>query len=828
MINVLLIEADPQWAERIRALLDDDAVYVVEWMRGAADGLERIARGCVDAVVLDLLVAGITKIDVFDQVALAADRIPIIVLTDAAGEDVVIHATQDGNHDYLLRPDVDGRRLRRALRRAIAARSVNEALEHATASRTAICDRSSLGIFITDADDRCTYSNPAYQKITGLTSDQTLGARWRDAVHAADRATANVAWNESARSGKPFRAEQRFVRSDGAIVWTRVSAAGLTNGRRSLGHVQIVENVTDREAAAGVPVLAGGHAQSTLDSIADGIVTTDNRGDVAYINPAAETMSGWSSEDALGKPFAQVVNIVNGATGVPVADRRLAEGGGSDALNPVNEGVIVHVDGSEAAVDEATTSIRDRSGAVIGEVTVLHDVTESRALAARLAHAARHDVITSLPNRTLLDARMAEAIALAGPQKLKVALLLIDVDRFKDINDSAGHAVGDKLLRSIGQRLVDCAPVGATVYRQGGDEFLVLLPNLTSITVASDLAHTICIALAAPHHIGVHELRVTASLGIAIYPDHGHDMKSIFHHADTAMYYAKDHGGNQATVFAREMSAPAIERLVLERSLQRAIHRRQFVLHYQPKFDLDTGAMAGAEALIRWHHPDLGVVPPGHFIPVAESCGLIVPMGKWVLEEACKQAKQWFDDGFVQALPIAVNVSATQFRQPTFLCDVEQALAAVGLDAQYLELELTESVLMENVDTTLSMLKTLNLMGVRLAIDDFGTGYSSLSYLKQFAIDTLKIDRSFIKGITNDPDDATIVSAVIGMARGLGQRIVAEGIETAEQLAFLQVHECHGGQGFLFSRPLARADFAALMRTWDKASIRSGMSKARA
>jgi diguanylate cyclase (GGDEF)-like protein/PAS domain S-box-containing protein len=822
MINVLLIEKDPQWADRIRALLNVGAIYEVEWMQGAAEGIERLGQGGVDAILFDLSVVDIADKELFGQVVLAADRVPMIVLTDAAGEDFVVQAMQDGSHDYLLRSHVDGRWLTRALRRVIAAREVSDALEHTAATCAAICNRSPLGIFVSDANDRCTYANPAYQKITGLAFEQALGTRWRDAVHPDDRALVGVGWDEAARSRKPFRAEQRFVRADGTVLWTRVSAASLSNGKRSLGHVQIVENITERKAADSALVRDSEQAQSTLDSIADGIVTTDDQGDIAYINPAAEAMSGWSSEEAVGMPFAQVVNIVDAATGV-AAERGPA--GGSDIVSPPSQSVIVHLDGSEAAIDDATTSIVDRTGTIIGEVTVLHDVSESRALAASLAHAARHDVITNLPNRTLLDARLTEAIELAGPQRLDVALLLMDLDRFKDINDSVGHAVGDKLLKSVAQRLVECAPARATVCRQGGDEFVVLLPQLASVKAATDLAHAMCAAVALPHQIGRHELRVTMSLGIAICPEHGHDLESIFHHAETAMYYSKDHGGDQATVFAREMSARAIERLVLESSLKRAIQQREFVLHYQPKLDLDTGAMAGAEALVRWQHPDLGLIPPGHFIPVAESCGLIVPIGKWVLEEACTQAKRWFDAGFLQALPIAVNVSATQFRQPAFLDDLEQVLASVGLDPQHLELELTESVLMENVEVAVNTLNTLNVMGVRLAIDDFGTGYSSLSYLKQFAIDTLKIDRSFIKGITNDPDDATIVSAIIGMARGLGQRIVAEGIETAEQLAFLRIQGCHEGQGFYFSKPLPKADFAALMRTWARAPIRDVRSR---
>jgi diguanylate cyclase (GGDEF)-like protein len=435
-----------------------------------------------------------------------------------------------------------------------------------------------------------------------------------------------------------------------------------------------------------------------------------------------------------------------------------------------------------------------------------------------MTYLAEHDALTELPNRVLLNDRLTQAMALARRHDKKVALLFLDLDHFKHVNDSLGHTAGDKLLQSVAARLTACVRTSDTVSRQGGDEFLVLLSEIRGMQDATRFAEKISAALAMPQLISRHELRVTASIGISVYPDDGESVEMLIDRADTAMYHAKEHGRNNYQFFTREMSAHVVERVTIESQLHRAVERHQFVLHYQPKMDLHTGAMVGTEALIRWMHPDLGLVFPGDFIPIAERCGLIVPIGQWVLREACIQAKRWADAGLRGPLPLAVNISAVQFRHPHFLKSFCEIIEETGVDASCVELELTESVLMHDSESAATVLTTLKEMGVKLAVDDFGTGYSSLSYLRQFPIDTLKIDQSFVHGITNDHDNATIVGAVISMGRSLNQRVIAEGVETAGQLSFLRVHQCHEGQGFYFSKPLCADDLTVFMQGKAKAA----------
>jgi diguanylate cyclase (GGDEF)-like protein len=392
------------------------------------------------------------------------------------------------------------------------------------------------------------------------------------------------------------------------------------------------------------------------------------------------------------------------------------------------------------------------------------------------------------------------------------AVLFLDLDRFKHINDSLGHPIGDKLLQSVAQRLVACVRASDTVSRQGGDEFVVLLSEIEQAADAALSAEKMLVALAAPHSIAERELHITASIGISIYPEDGQDAQTLIRCADTAMYHAKDKGRNNYQFFTEDMNVRAVEREFLEGSLRRALKRREFVLHYQPKINLETGAITGVEALIRWRHPERGLIPPALFVPIAEDCGLIVPIGRWVLHEACRQIQAWIDAG-LPAMPVAVNISAVEFQSKEFLERVRAILKETRLNPRYLELELTESVLMQDAEATVPALIALKAIGVRLAIDDFGTGYSSLSYLRQFPIDTLKIDQSFVREITVGTLDDTIVSAVISMAKTLKQRVIAEGVETGEQLAFLRRQHCGEGQGFHFSRPMSAEAFATLLKT---------------
>jgi diguanylate cyclase (GGDEF)-like protein len=440
---------------------------------------------------------------------------------------------------------------------------------------------------------------------------------------------------------------------------------------------------------------------------------------------------------------------------------------------------------------------------------VFRDVSAARAMALEMTHSAQHDFLTGMPNRTLLNDRVNQAIAWTQRNSKKVAVLFLDLDRFKHINDSLGHPTGDKLLQSIAKRLVDCVRGSDTVSRQGGDEFVVLLTEVGHSEGASITARRMLQTVAEAHSIDQHDLHATTSIGLSVFPDDGLDAETLIENANTAMSPAKENGRQSYQFFKPAVNVRAVERQSIEESLRRALEREEFLVHYQPKVKLRTGEISGAEALIRWKHPVRGLVPPSDFIPIAEDCGLIVPIGNWVLREACKQARAWEKTGLAM-ISMAVNIPAMEFRDEDFLDGVFRILEETGLDPKLLELELTESVLMKRAEST-QALKILRASGVQLAVDDFGTVYSSLSNLRKFPIHALKINQSFIRQITTAPDETTIVTAVISMGRSLKLRVVAEGVETQEELAFLQAHQCDEAQGYYFSRPVLPAQFAKLL-----------------
>lgn len=431
--------------------------------------------------------------------------------------------------------------------------------------------------------------------------------------------------------------------------------------------------------------------------------------------------------------------------------------------------------------------------------------------AAELRDSAQHDFLTELPNRALLSDHLKQAIALARRHGHHLAVLFMDLDRFKHINDSFGHAVGDQLLQSVAGRLLACVRRSDTVSRQGGDEFVVLLSEIEHAEDAAASAQKMINELTAPHDVAHQDIHITVSVGVSIYPDDGQDAASLISAADTAMYEAKEQGRNNYKFFKPAMNAQAVARQWIEAGLRRALVRKEFVLHYQPKMNLETGAITGAEALIRWVHPDRGLLGPMEFVPIAEDCRLIVPIGQWVLREACAQARAWLDAGVPMAM--AVNISAIEFRDKNFFDNVCTILKESQLEPRYLEIELTESVLMQHTESMVSVLQALKDIGVKIAIDDFGTAYSSLSYLRQFPIDVVKVDQSFVHQITTDLDGTPIVSAMISMGRSLRYHVIAEGVETREQLTFLQAHRCGEGQGFYFSRPVVADQFAKLLET---------------
>jgi diguanylate cyclase (GGDEF)-like protein/PAS domain S-box-containing protein len=571
-----------------------------------------------------------------------------------------------------------------------------------------------------------------------------------------------------------------------------------------------VAAMIERAAIAGALFEEKERAQVTLNSIGDAVISTDASGEVTYLNVIAERLTGWSRDEAAGLPIEDIFRIVDARTRETAQNPMVLAMRENKIVALTPNCVLIRRDGREADVEDSSAPIHDRLGAVTGAVMVFHDVSVARAMAVKMAYLAQHDRLTDLPNGVLMNDRLVEAIALSSRYERKLALLFLDLDRFKYINDSLGHVVGDGLLRSVARRLFTCVRSSDTVSRRGGDEFVILLWEVRQPQDAAATAEKILQALREAHHVDGHELHITGSIGIVTYPDDGADAETLLKNADFAMYDAKDSGRDTYQFFKTDMNERAIERQVLEGELRHAIERQQLLLNYQPKIDLMTGEIIGVEALVRWHHPERGIVAPTQFIPIAEECGLIVPIGRWVLWEACRQVRAWQAAG-LPTIYLAVNISAVELRAPEFVAGVRTILTESGLDPSLLELELTETFLMLDARSTAEVLRELKEIGVTLALDDFGTGYSSLSYLKRFPLDTLKIDRSFVRNITTDADDASIVTAVIGLGRNLHMRVVAEGVETREQLEFLREHGCPVGQGFYFSVPVGSAEFGQLL-----------------
>jgi diguanylate cyclase (GGDEF)-like protein/PAS domain S-box-containing protein len=565
-------------------------------------------------------------------------------------------------------------------------------------------------------------------------------------------------------------------------------------------------------------------AQVTLGCIGEAVVCTDIAGKITFLNLAAEQLTGWSLAESAGQPMVEIFRTRDSSgedsaeTTAAVAILRIR------AMHLPSSCMLIRRDGAEVPIEESIAPIHNREGQAIGAVIVFRDVSAARATALQIVHSAQHDFLTGLPNRVLLNDRIDQAILMAKRNSAQIALLFMDLDGFKHINDSLGHPIGDKLLQSVAQRLVSCVRGADTVSRQGGDEFIVLLSEVQHSEVAAVMATRILKSVATTHSVDKHDLHITTSIGMSSYPDDGLNAETLIKNADTAMYQAKENGRQCFRFFKPAMNARAVERQSIEESLRRALQRHEFTLYYQPKVCLRTNAIVGAEALIRWTHPTRGMLSPAQFIPIAEDCGLILPIGRWVLRQACRQARAWMDAG-QRPITMAVNVSAMEFGDDGFLDGLFAVLEESRLESTALEVELTESVLMKRVESTAGILRTLRQRGVRVAVDDFGTGYSSLSYLRKLPIDSLKVDQSFVRQISTGGDDVAIVTAVINMARSLKLKVIAEGVETRTELEFLKAHHCDEAQGYYFSKPVAARQFAALLeRGVGKMTRRHGIS----
>jgi diguanylate cyclase (GGDEF)-like protein/PAS domain S-box-containing protein len=581
---------------------------------------------------------------------------------------------------------------------------------------------------------------------------------------------------------------------------------------------RVVRGMIERKAAEDVAFRQQQRAEVTLSCTGDAVLTTDISGQVTELNRAAETLTGWTSEEAIGHKLGDVFQIIDGVTRQPVqAPLNSVANAESSALVLANR-ILIRRDGCEVAIEDSAAHTKDRHGNISGAVIVFHDVSATRAKTLELSHRAQHDFLTDLPNRVLLTDRINQAISFAARYSKQLAVMFVDLDYFKKINDAFGHVIGDKLLQSVATRLISCVRRSDTVSRLGGDEFAVLLSQVERAEDAVFSAKKILSALAAPYSIDQKHLDINASIGVSTYPSDGQDAETLIQKADTAMYDAKKLGRNSYQFFRTDMQARVLERQRLESALRSALGRDELRLNYQPKIDLKTGEITGVEALLRWHHPDRGPISPSQFIPIAEESGLIIPIGQWVLLEACRQAKAWMDAG-LPPVRVAVNVSALQFMAKDFLSCVRAVLISTGVDPHNLELELTETVLMQDAESAVDKLHALKAIGVQLAVDDFGIGYSSFSYLRRFPLDALKVDRTFIKDLSADAGAATIVTAMINIGKSLHHRVIAEGVETREQVQFLQTQGCGEGQGYFFCHPVIAEKFAQFLESGLRESV---------
>jgi diguanylate cyclase (GGDEF)-like protein/PAS domain S-box-containing protein len=622
------------------------------------------------------------------------------------------------------------------------------------------------------------------------------------AVHPEDRGYVAERLQAALDSGGHLSMEHRVILQDGRQrILHQLAEVSCDAGGRPERLVGAVQDITERrQSEEHMRLLA-----RVFENTVEGILVTDAQGVILMVNPAFTSITGYQESEAVGRSPAFLSSGRHSREFYRKMWASLAEKGHW-------QGEIWNRRKNREAFPEwlTITALSDHQGRTTHYVGVFHDITEVKRSEARITHQAYHDALTGLPNRALFNDRLQMALHHAQRNQLGLGVLFMDLDNFKNINDSLGHAMGDRLLQSVAKRLSRWVREEDTVARLGGDEFIMLLQSIEDPDYAVHVAQRILESIAAPFRVGDQELYITASLGITLFPHDGRDLETLVSNADMAMYRAKEGGRNSYKLFTPAMNAQVVQRMALESALRGALQRQEFEVYYQPKVDLASGEVVGVEALLRWNRPGVGLVSPDEFIPVAEETGLIVPMGEWVLRAACAQARRWQEEGH-PGLQVAVNLSPRQFQQRNLVSTVQAILAETGLEPWHLELEITENVVMQSVEEAIVTLRQLSNLGVQLSMDDFGRGYSSLYYLKRFPMNALKIDRSFVRDIVHDADDASIVDTIISMSRSLNLKVVAEGVETQEQLAFLREHRCDLMQGFLFSHPLPVPDLGRLL-----------------
>lgn len=806
-ISILMIEDNPGDARLVQELLLESSWagrFVVTWVDRLGQAFDKLANSVFQVILLDLSLPDSHGLETLTRMRAKAPSLPIVVLSGLDDEDLALRAMQGGAQDYLVKGRGDGDLIRRAIRYSIERHRAEEALRQSRARFQAIYENTSLGISLVDPDGRLIDANPALHTILGYSTEQLRGKPVSDITHPDDQDATMAMMDELVQGARDhYTLEKRFLKTTGDVIWGRINVS-LVRGIEGdpLFSVALIEDISERREMEDRLRLAA----QVLENTSEGIFVTDVNHKIILINPAFTELTGFESPDVVGHKPNVLSSGRHDAAFYERLHTALIESGKwqGEIWNRRKSGELF-------AEWINISVVRNEQNEISNYVAVFSDITSRKQTEERLNYQANHDPLTTLPNRTLFYERLSRALARAHRNRLTVGLLFLDLDHFKEVNDTCGHLIGDMLLQTVAERLSGCTRQGDTVARLAGDEFTVILEDIADFRDAAVVSQKILHQLAEPFHLNGHRLQVTTSIGISLFPDDGEEIQTLLRNADAAMYRAKKQGKNNYQFHSESLNAQAFERLALESSLLHAIERQQFRLHYQPVYEVASGRVVAIEALLRWQHPEVGLVLPAQFLSLAEETGLIMPIGRWVLTEACRQMAAWHRAGFGD-LRISVNLSGQQLQQFDLIDTVSTALHDGRLAPEFLELELPESSVMGKDLENGPVLNALKNLGVRIAIDDFGTGYSSFGYLRRLPIDTLKIDQSFVRDIMVDADDAKIITAITAIAHSLRLNVVAEGVETIEQLTFLKRHQCDQVQGFLFNRPLPADEVIGLLQ----------------
>ncbi len=730
--------------------------------------------------------------------------IPFIIVSDHIGEEKVVSLLKAGANDFVnfnnlsrLTPAIERELKEAQLRRD--AEETKQALRRSENRYRQLVDDSPVPILLFQ-QNRVVYLNEAARQTLGLTLANTLINHPVSDLFAQDSAEQLYTRLNSLekRVGQPF--ETAFRRADGKEVQVEVLASTVEYEGMPATQLVFTDITQRKESEAKLQ-----QAVQIIEHTMEGVVITDGEGNITSVNPAFCEITGYNESECIHHHLDLIKSDRHPQEFFDELWQKVKETGSwrGEVWNQRKNGQVY-------PVWMTISSVRDERDHILHYVAVFSDITSIKQSQSQLEHLAHHDSLTNLPNRLLFEDRLQHAISQSKRQGRQLAVLFIDMDRFKNINDTLGHAMGDELLKDVAKRLQHILRDGDTAARLGGDEFTVLVENLEDPSQAAVVAAKIQESFKTPYKIAGRELHITTSIGISIYPEDGLTVADLTKNADAAMYQAKEQGRNNYRYYTSELTRTAFERLLLETELRSALRKDQLLLYYQPQISLSNGEMTGAEALLRWHHPRLGIIPPARFIPLAEETGLIHEIGHWVLKEACEQTRYLYKQGLFQGR-MAINLSVRQIMQTDLILRFEQIIADSNCPPNMLQLEVTEGIFMGQMKHSVPVLDVFKQLGVSIAIDDFGTGYSSLSYLKQLPIDKLKIDRSFIRDLPNDSDAIAITQAIIALGKNLGLRIVAEGVETLAQQALLQKMGCEEGQGYLYSPPVPANAFEEML-----------------